>query len=70
MLAETTAASVLGAVVIVVVAEEFFGVVESVDTGLAVVQVRWWDPLSVASLVFAGGPAVFGDFVLGAAGQG
>jgi hypothetical protein len=43
--------------------------VVGVDAGLAVVEVRWWYPFGVAAVVFAGGPALFGDFVIGAAGQ-
>jgi hypothetical protein len=58
----------LRSVIVFVVAEQFLRVVEPVDSGLAVVQVRWWDPFAVAVLVFAGGPALFGDCVVGAAG--
>jgi hypothetical protein len=55
-------------VVFVVGTEKFLGVVEGVGSGLAVVEVRRWDPFGDAVLVFAGCPALFGDFVLGAAG--
>jgi hypothetical protein len=49
MLAETTAARVrlaldLGFVVVSVVAQQFFGMVERVSTWLPVVEVRWWPP--------------------------
>jgi hypothetical protein len=44
---------------VVVVKQEFFGVVVGVGAGLVVVEVGWWDPLRVAVLVSAGGPAVF-----------
>ena len=43
---------------------------ERVDAGLSVVEVRWWDPFGVAVRVFAGGPALFGELVVGAAGKG
>jgi hypothetical protein len=68
MLAETVAASVLWSVVFVV-AEEFFGMAVRIGAGLAVVEVRRWDPFGISALVFAGSPALLGDFVLGAAGQ-
>jgi hypothetical protein len=45
-------------------------VVEGVDARLPAVEVWWWDPFGVAVCVFAGGPALFGEFVVGAAGQG
>src|SRR5437588_9440069 len=57
-------------VVIVVLAQEFFGVVVGVGCGLAVVQMWWWDPFGVAVVVFAGGPVLFGQWVMTAAGQG
>ena len=44
--------------------------VVGVDPALAVVEMRWWDPFGVAVRVFAGGPALFGEVVVGAAGQG
>ena len=44
--------------------------VEVVDAGLAVVEVGWWDPFGVAVGVFSGGPALFGEAVVGSAGQG
>ena len=44
--------------------------VEGVDSGLPVVQVWWWYPFGVAFGVFAGGPAFFGESVVGSAGQG
>ena len=44
--------------------------VEGVDAGLAVVEVGWWDPFGVAVGVFAGGPALFGESVVRAAGEG
>jgi hypothetical protein len=40
------------------------------SSGLAVVEVWWGDPFGLAVAVFAGGPALFGEFVVGAAGQG
>src|SRR5437588_7567007 len=57
-------------VVFVVVPYEFFGVVEGVDPRLPVIQAGWWDPFGVAVGVFAGGPAFFGESVVGSAGQG
>src|SRR5277367_1775338 len=57
-------------IVIVVVAQELLGVVEGVDAGLAAVQVWWRDPFGLATTVFTRGPAVVGEFVVGAAGQG
>jgi len=42
---------------------------ERVGAGPSVVQVRGWDPLGVAVLVFAGGPALFGEWVVGAAAE-
>jgi hypothetical protein len=69
MLAETTAARVLRFVV-VLLAQEFFGVVVGVGSWLAVVEMGWWNPFGVAVVVFAGTPAVFGDVVLWGAGQG
>jgi hypothetical protein len=42
-----------------------------VDSGLAGVQVWWWDPFGAAVFAFSGFPAVVGDHpVVGAAGQG
>ena len=55
--------------VFVVVPQEFLGVVVGVGAGLAVVEVWWWDPFGVAVGVFAGGPALFGEFVVGAAAK-
>jgi hypothetical protein len=68
MLAETIAARVLRSFVVwfVVVAEQFFGVVIGVGAGLAVVEVGWWDPFGVVVVVFAGGPALFGERVVAA----
>src|ERR1700761_6243828 len=42
---------------------------ERVDPGLAVVEVRRGDPFGVAVGVFAGGPAVRGEFVVRAAAE-
>ena len=42
---------------------------EGVSTGLSVVEVRRWDPFGVAVGVFAGGPALVGEFVVGAAAK-
>ena len=39
---------------------------ERVDSGLAVVEVGWWDPFGVAVGVFSGGPTLFGELVVGA----
>src|ERR1700722_6264986 len=50
--------------------QQLLGVVEGVDPRLAAVKVCWWDPFGLAVRVFAGGPALFGEFVVGAAGQG
>jgi hypothetical protein len=50
--------------------QQFFGMMERVGAGLAAVEVWWGDPFGVAVVVFAGGPALFGEFVVGAAGQG
>ena len=33
------------------------------------VEVWWWDPFGLAVAVFAGGPALFGEFVVGAAAK-
>ena len=57
-------------ILVVVAKQEFFGMVERIDTGLPEIQVRWWDPFGVGVLVFAGSPALFGHFVVGAAGLG
>jgi hypothetical protein len=35
-----------------------------VGAGLAVVEVGWWDPLGVAVVAFAGGPALVGGLVV------
>src|SRR5271156_7222846 len=43
---------------------------KGVDPRLPPVEMRRWDPLGVAVGIFAGGPALFGEFVVGAAGQG
>ena len=70
MLAETIAARVLRSVV-VVVAQEFFGVVVGVGAGLAVVEVGWWNPFGVAGFQLAGAPGAAGDeFVVWAAALG
>src|SRR5277367_2162830 len=53
----------------VVVSQEFFGVVVGVGAGLPVVEVCWGDPFGVAVVVFAGGPALFGELVVGAAAK-
>jgi hypothetical protein len=42
----------------------------SSDSRLAVVEMWWWDPFGDAVSAGAGGPALFGEFVVGAAGQG
>jgi hypothetical protein len=42
-------------------------VMERVGAGPPLVQVRGWDPLSAAAVVFAGGPALFGKWVAAAA---
>jgi hypothetical protein len=39
------------------------------SSGLAVVEVWWWDPFGVAVRVFAAGPAVVGELVIRIAGQ-
>ncbi len=54
-------------VVLVVVAQTFFRVEVIIDSGLAVVEVGWWEPFGVAVGVFAGDPAFFGESVVGAA---
>ena len=38
--------------------------------GLTVVEVGWWNPLGVTALIFAGGPTLVGEFVVGATGKG
>ena len=43
--------------------------VVGVGAGLAVVEVWWGDPFGVAVLVFAGGPALFGEWVVAAAAE-
>ena len=43
-----------------------FSMVQAV---LAAVEMRRWDPFGLAVGVFAGGPALFGEWVIGAAGQ-
>ena len=43
--------------------------VVGVGAGLAVVEVWWGDPFGVAVGVFVGGPALFGEFVVGATGK-
>ena len=53
----------------VVILEKLLGVVVGVDAGLSVVEVGWWDPFGVAVGVFAGGPALFGELVVGAAAE-
>src|ERR1700735_415624 len=57
-------------VVFVLFAKQLFGMMERVRSGLPVIQVRRRDPFGVALAIFAGGPALFGEFVVGAAGQG
>ena len=60
----------LRAVVFVVFAEKFFGVVEGVDPGLVALEVWGWDPFGVTARVFAGGPAAGSHgLVVGAAAQ-
>src|ERR1700761_9028166 len=49
--------------------QELFGVPVGVDAWLAVVEVRWGDPFGVAVVVFAGGPALLGEIVIGAAAK-
>lgn len=44
--------------------------VERIDARLSAVEVWWWDPFGLAVAVFAGGPALFGEFVVGAAAKG
>ena len=56
-------------VLVVVLAEQFFGVVVGVGAGLSAVEVCGWEPFGVAVGVFAGGPALFGEWVVGTAGQ-
>src|ERR1700733_8974197 len=55
--------------IFVVLLQQLLGVVKGVDPGLAVVEVWWWDPFGVAVTVFAGGPALFGELVVGAASE-
>jgi hypothetical protein len=55
--------------VVVVFAEQFFGVVVGVGAGLASVEVWWWEPFGLTVGVFAGAPALFGEVMVGAAGQ-
>src|ERR1700722_8291476 len=43
---------------------------KGVDPRLSPVEMRRWEPFGVAEFVFAGGPALVGEFVVGAAGQG
>src|ERR1700761_8114323 len=56
-------------VIIVVVAQQFLGVVVGVGPRLAVVEVWWGDPLGVAVPVFAGCPALFGERVVTGAAE-
>jgi hypothetical protein len=74
MLAETIAARVRLALdlrfIVFVVAQKFFGRVEPVNTWLAMIKVRWWKPFGVAVVVFAGGPALFCELVVGSAAEG
>jgi hypothetical protein len=42
---------------------------KGVDPRLSPVEMRRWDPLCVAARVFAGGPALVGEFVVGATGK-
>ena len=44
--------------------------VEQVDAGLPTLKMRRGNPLGVTVGAFAGGPALLGEFVVGAAGQG
>jgi hypothetical protein len=44
-------------------------VMKGVDPRLPPVEMRRWDPLGVAMGIFAGGPALVGEFVVGATGQ-
>src|ERR1700747_241554 len=57
-------------VVVFVGAEEFFGVPVGVGSGLAAVEMRRRDPVGVASGGGAGGPAIFGESIVGTARQG
>ena len=57
-------------VIFVAVKQQFFRMMECVDTRLAMVEMRRWDPFGVAVGAFAGGPTLFGEFVVGAAGKG
>ena len=43
--------------------------VVGIGAGLAVVEVWWGEPFGVAVLVFAGGPALFGQGVVAAAAE-
>ena len=54
-----------GISVVVIVLKQFFGVV-GVGAGLSSVEVCWWDPFGVPAGVFAGGPALFGEVMVGA----
>src|SRR3984957_16518897 len=60
----------LRSVPVFVVLQELLGVVVGVGPGLAVVEMRWWDPFGDAAVALAGGPALFGELVVRAAGQG
>src|ERR1700761_2293632 len=55
--------------VFAVISQQLFGVVVGVGAGLAVVEMGRWDPLCVAPRVFAGDPALVGEFVVGAAAK-
>jgi hypothetical protein len=56
---------------VVVGRQEFFGVMEAIRSGLAVIQVRRGDLFGVVVGVFAGGESVlFDESVVGSAGQG
>src|SRR4051794_31001095 len=57
-------------IVVFAVPEQFFGVVECVDSWLSSVEVWWGDPFGLAVGVGAGGPALFGELVIGMADQG
>src|SRR5580693_4636566 len=60
----------LRSVPVFVVLQELLGVVVGVGAGLAVVEMRWWDPFGDAVVALAGGPALFGELVVRAASQG
>src|SRR5271169_198706 len=61
----------LRCVAVVIVAQQFFGVLVGIGAGLAVVEVGWWNPFGVAGFQLAGAPGAAGDeFVVWAAALG